>query len=183
MKIPALGFIGPSGSGKTTLLEKVLPILKDRGLRVGVFKLAHPKFDIDQPGKDSHRLRQAGADQMLVVSNKRWALMVETDEEAEYTLEHVIGRFERKSLDLVLMEGARYMQVPNIEVCRMGLDHLHIAWACLAILRYFQRILCIDCMNSGSSRVQILQWRCRLIDCSRCLVCYVQIYCLVCLTI
>lgn len=123
MNFPVVGFVGPSGSGKTTLLEKVLPLLKDRGLRVGVLKQAHPKFDIDHPGKDSHRLRRAGVDQMLVVSNKRWALMVETSKDAEYTLEQIIGRFEQKSLDLILIEGARYMHVPKIEVRRVGLDH------------------------------------------------------------
>ena len=88
-------------------MEKVLPLLKDRGLRVGVLKQAHQKFDIDHPGKDSHRLRQAGADQMLVVSNRRWALMVETGQDVEYSLEYVISRFEQDLLDVVLIERVK----------------------------------------------------------------------------
>ena len=116
-----IGFVGSSGSGKTTLLEKVVPLLTDRGMHVGVLKQAHSKFDIDHPGKDSYRLRRAGAEQMLVVSDRRWALMVETAEGVEPTLEQIVGRFEQKSLDVVLVEGARYMSVPKIEVGRIDL--------------------------------------------------------------
>jgi len=123
LKVPLVGIVGPSGSGKTTLLEKVLPCLKDKGLCVGVLKQAHPRFDIDHPGKDSYRLRTAGAAQMLVMSNKRWALMVETDEDKEYPIEQIIDRFEQGSLDLIVIEGARYIDVPKIEIYRVTSDH------------------------------------------------------------
>lgn len=123
MKVPLIGIVGPSGSGKTTLLEKVLPHLKDKGLCVGMLKQAHPKFDIDHPGKDSYRLRMAGAAQMLVMSSKRWALMVETDEDSDCPLERIVNRFEQDSLDLIVIEGARYMDVPKIEVLRTNLNH------------------------------------------------------------
>ena len=70
-----LGFAGYSGSGKTTLLEKVIPLLRQRGLRISVIKHAHHNFDIDRPGKDSFRHREAGAHEVLIASGYRWALM------------------------------------------------------------------------------------------------------------
>ncbi|MEK8017956.1 MAG: molybdopterin-guanine dinucleotide biosynthesis protein B, partial [Candidatus Parabeggiatoa sp.] len=83
-RIPILGFVAYSGTGKTTLLLKIIPLLKAKGLRIGMIKHSHhKKFDIDHPGKDSYRLREAGAEQMLVASRKRWALMVEMEEEFE----------------------------------------------------------------------------------------------------
>ena len=75
--IPALGFVAPSGSGKTTLLRELVPILRERGLRVGYLKHAHHSFDLDVPGKDSYEVRAAGADQTLLASDERWALQVE----------------------------------------------------------------------------------------------------------
>ena len=72
---PVLGIAAWSGTGKTTLLTKLLPLLSAHGLRVGMIKHAHHEFDIDHPGKDSYELRKAGAEQMLIASSKRWALM------------------------------------------------------------------------------------------------------------
>lgn len=79
--IPLLGFAAYSGTGKTTLLEKLLPKLTDMGLKVAVIKHAHHNFDIDQEGKDSYRLRKAGASQMLISSRFRNALITETPDE------------------------------------------------------------------------------------------------------
>ena len=76
--LPLLGFAAWSGTGKTTLLEQLIPLLVDRGLRIGVLKHAHHDFDIDQPGKDSYRLRKAGAQQMMVASRRRHARITET---------------------------------------------------------------------------------------------------------
>lgn len=75
MRIP--GFAGFSGSGKTTLIERLIPLLAERGLRVSLIKHAHHGFDVDHPGKDSYRHREAGCAEVLVSSSKRWALMHE----------------------------------------------------------------------------------------------------------
>ena len=80
------GFAGWSGSGKTTLIERLIPRLVARGLRVSLVKHAHHEFDIDQPGKDSYRHRQAGCTEVLVSSSRRWALMHELRGDAELTL-------------------------------------------------------------------------------------------------
>jgi len=78
MNVPLLAFTAWSGTGKTTLLEKVIPLLKAQGIRSGLIKHTHHQMDIDTPGKDSYLLRKAGADQVIVASNQRWALMSET---------------------------------------------------------------------------------------------------------
>jgi molybdenum cofactor guanylyltransferase len=79
-----LGFVAWSGTGKTTLLERLIPRLVARGLRLGVLKHTHHAFDMDQPGKDSHRLRQAGATQVMAASDRRHALIRETPEGAPF---------------------------------------------------------------------------------------------------
>ncbi|MDR2989245.1 MAG: molybdopterin-guanine dinucleotide biosynthesis protein B, partial [Providencia alcalifaciens] len=78
--LPLLGITAYSGTGKTTLLKKVIPLLRQRHVRVGLIKHTHHDMEIDTPGKDSYELRKAGADQTLVASNQRWALMTETPE-------------------------------------------------------------------------------------------------------
>ena len=88
--LPIVGFAAYSGTGKTTLLKKLLPILKARGVRVGMVKHAHHSFEMDRPGKDSYELRKAGAAQMLIASRSRWALMVERPTEKEPQLEEVL---------------------------------------------------------------------------------------------
>ena len=77
---PLLGFCAYSGTGKTTLLTKLIPVLKGHGLKIGLVKHAHHGFDTDLPGKDSYKLRKAGACEMLVASAKRWALVHESPE-------------------------------------------------------------------------------------------------------
>ncbi len=119
-----IGFAGFSGSGKTTLLEKVIPLLTARGLRIAVIKHAHHKFDIDKPGKDSFRHREAGAAEVLVVSGFRWALMHELVNETEPSLEELCSRLS--PCDLVLVEGYKYSQIPKFEVHRSVTGHPHL---------------------------------------------------------
>lgn len=120
-KKPVLGFAAYSGTGKTTLLVQLLPLLKKRGLRIAVIKHAHHDFDIDKPGKDSYELRKAGADQMLVASDKRWALMTETQDGDDPRLEDLIGKLNLDECDLVLVEGFRHVPFSKIELHRPSL--------------------------------------------------------------
>ncbi|EGR2741693.1 bifunctional molybdopterin-guanine dinucleotide biosynthesis adaptor protein MobB/molybdopterin molybdotransferase MoeA [Vibrio parahaemolyticus] len=117
LNIPILGFAAYSGTGKTTLLESLLPKLTEAGLRVGMLKHAHHNFDVDKPGKDSYRLRKAGASQMLIASRNRFALMTETPE-AEAEFEYLLTRFDEDKLDVVLVEGCKNIAFPKIELHR-----------------------------------------------------------------
>lgn len=119
--LPILGFAAYSGTGKTTLLKKLLPLLRDRGVRVGVVKHAHHSFDVDRPGKDSFELRKAGAAQMLIASRSRWALMVERALEKDPVLDEVLLELDQAALDLILVEGFKQEQFPKIELRRAGL--------------------------------------------------------------
>ncbi len=119
--LPIVGFAAYSGTGKTTLLKKLLPILKSRGVRVGMVKHAHHTFDVDQPGKDSYELRKAGAAQMLIASRWRWALMVERQREKEPRLDEVLLELDQAALDLILVEGFKQEPFPKIELRRAGL--------------------------------------------------------------
>ena len=110
------GIAGYSGSGKTTLLEKLIPEFTGRGYKVSVIKHAHHGFDIDRPGKDSYRHREAGATEVLLSCNDRWALMHERRDEAEPTLNELLGHLS--PCDLVLIEGFKQEPVPKIEVFR-----------------------------------------------------------------
>ncbi|WP_412841607.1 molybdopterin-guanine dinucleotide biosynthesis protein B, partial [Aeromonas dhakensis] len=118
--LPLLGFAAWSGTGKTTLLEQLIPLLVSRGLRLGVLKHAHHDFDIDQPGKDSHRLRQAGASQMMVASRRRHARIVETDL-GEADFRELLASFDQRSLDLLLVEGFKHEHFPKIELHRAAI--------------------------------------------------------------
>ncbi|HCE1933111.1 TPA: bifunctional molybdopterin-guanine dinucleotide biosynthesis adaptor protein MobB/molybdopterin molybdotransferase MoeA [Vibrio parahaemolyticus] len=117
LNIPILGFAAYSGTGKTTLLEALLPKLTEAGLRIGMLKHAHHNFDADKPGKDSYRLRKAGASQMLIASRNRYALMTETPE-AEAEFEYLLTRFDEDKLDVVLVEGCKNIAFPKIELHR-----------------------------------------------------------------
>lgn len=120
--IPLIGFAAFSGTGKTTLLLQLLPLLKRRGLRVGVVKHAHHTFDMDYPGKDSYRLREAGADEMLVASRCRFALVRECREPAaEPKLSEALALVNPDRLDLVLVEGFKREPIPKIELHRTAL--------------------------------------------------------------
>ena len=116
---PVFGFAGWSGSGKTTLIEKLLPVLIGRGLRVSTLKHAHKDFDVDRPGKDSWRHRQAGAAEVMVSSPKRWALIHEMRGPAELTMADLLARMG--AVDLVIVEGFKRDPIPKIEVHRVAL--------------------------------------------------------------
>jgi len=110
------GLAGYSGSGKTTLLEALIPRLTAAGLSVSLIKHAHHRFDIDQPGKDSYRLREAGCSEVLLISEQRWVLMHELRGKPEPSLEEQIARFSE--CDLVLVEGFKDTPIPKLEVHR-----------------------------------------------------------------
>src|SRR3954465_8846766 len=120
-----IGIAGWSGAGKTTLLARVIPCLAARGLRVSTVKHAHHAFDVDQPGKDSHTHRTAGATEVLVSSANRWALMHEMRGEGEMALDALLGKLAR--VDLVLVEGFKRQAHPKLEVYRaaVGKPLLH----------------------------------------------------------
>jgi len=120
-----IGIAGWSGAGKTTLLTRVIPRLAAQGLRVSTIKHAHHAFDIDQPGKDSHTHRAAGATEVLVSSVNRWALMHELREGGEWTLDALLGKLSQ--VDLVLVEGFKTQAHPKLEVYRasVGKPPLH----------------------------------------------------------
>ncbi|MDB5744573.1 MAG: molybdopterin guanine dinucleotide biosynthesis accessory protein MobB [Polaromonas sp.] len=112
-----VGFAGYSGSGKTTLVEKLIPALKLRGLRVSVVKHAHHRFDIDHPGKDTFRHREAGAFEVVVASQNRLALMREFEQPCELTVHQLIAELY-DGVDWVLVEGFKHSDLPKIEVWR-----------------------------------------------------------------
>jgi molybdopterin-guanine dinucleotide biosynthesis protein MobB len=116
--LPMLGIAAWSGTGKTTLLRALLPLLRARGLRVGVVKHTHHDFDIDLPGKDSYELRRAGASQVLIGSRKRWALITETDFDRDPPLAELLSHIGADALDLILIEGLKNEAIPKLEVHR-----------------------------------------------------------------
>ena len=119
--LPVLGFAAWSGTGKTTLLKALLPRLRQRGLRLACIKHAHHDFDVDTPGKDSYELRHAGAEQMLIASGKRWALMVEDKRQSPPSLAELVQRLDTSKLDLVLIEGFKDEAFAKVELHRPSL--------------------------------------------------------------
>jgi molybdopterin-guanine dinucleotide biosynthesis protein B len=113
------GLAGWSGSGKTTLLAALIPEFVARGLTVSTIKHAHHEFDIDQPGKDSWRHRQAGAREVMVASSRRWALMHELRDAPEPPLEELVAKMSL--VDLLLIEGWKRHPHPKLEVHRPSL--------------------------------------------------------------
>ena len=111
-----IGLAGWSGAGKTTLLTRAIPHLIARGLRVSVIKHAHHKFDVDVPGKDSWLHREAGAEEVLVSSGKRWALMHELRGAQEPPLRDLLRKMS--PVDLVVIEGYKTDSHRKIEVHR-----------------------------------------------------------------
>jgi molybdopterin-guanine dinucleotide biosynthesis protein B len=113
------GLAGWSGSGKTTLLAALIPELAARGLSVSTIKHAHHDFDIDRPGKDSWRHRQAGAREVMVASARRWALMHELRGGAEPSLDELVTQLG--PVDVVIVEGFKRHPHPKLEVHRPSL--------------------------------------------------------------
>ena len=111
-----IGLAGWSGSGKTTLLTKLIPRLVRRGLRVSTLKHAHHAFDVDQPGKDSHTHRLAGATEVLVGSANRFALVHELRGAPEPRLAELLAKLS--PVDLVIVEGYKREGHPKLEVHR-----------------------------------------------------------------
>ena len=120
--VPMLGFAAFSGTGKTTLLTQTIPILKHYGLRIGLIKHSHHNFQIDQPGKDSFRLRAAGATSVMLVSTHRRAIITEITPEREPRLDEQLKLFDQSELDLILVEGFKEEQFPKIELHRPSLN-------------------------------------------------------------
>jgi len=116
-----LGFAAFSGTGKTTLLTLLIPLLTAAGWRVGVIKHSHHDFEIDHAGKDSYRLRAAGATPMMLVSPYRRALITEFSPQIEVDLSEQLTAFPKNSVDLILVEGFRHEAFPKIELHRPSL--------------------------------------------------------------
>src|SRR5580704_10490471 len=113
-----IGLAGWSGAGKTTLISRVLPYLRQQGLRISVIKHAHHSFDVDVPGKDSWVHRQSGAEEVLVSSGNRWALMHELRGRPEPRLPELLKKMSR--VDLVVVEGFKSEPHRKIEVHRVA---------------------------------------------------------------
>src|SRR5688500_9349051 len=112
-----IGFSGYSGAGKTTLVERLIPVLKLQGQRVSVVKHAHHKFDIDHPGKDTHRHREAGAFEVVVASDKRLALIREFEQPAQLNVHHLLAELY-EGVDWVLVEGFKHSNLLKVEIWR-----------------------------------------------------------------
>lgn len=137
--LPILGFSAWSGTGKTTLLRQIIPVLRARGLLVSVVKHAHHHFDLDFPGKDSYELRKSGADQTVICTTSRMAVITEFSDPAEEPdLQDILRMLDPHRADLVLIEGYKEVRFPKIELHRAELgkpwlypnDNSIIALAC-----------------------------------------------------
>jgi len=115
------GFAGYSGSGKTTLIEQIIPLLVAEGLQVSLVKHTHHGFDIDKPGKDSYRFREAGAHEVMLAGAQRWALMHELQDETEPVLADLLEHMS--PCDVVLVEGFRSIEIPKMVVHRPSTGH------------------------------------------------------------
>ncbi len=119
---PRLGFAAYSGTGKTTLLIRLIPLLVEQGLRLGIIKHSHHDFEIDNPDKDSYKLHHAGAMQTLLTSKYRSALIQERQPQQEPDLDEEYAKLDHDRLDLVLVEGFRHVSsLPRIELNRPSL--------------------------------------------------------------
>ncbi len=168
-KIPVIGIIAAgSNVGKTTLIKQLIPALAANEIRVSVIKHAHHAFDIDHPGKDSYQIREAGAVQTLIASNKRWALMTEMkrtpDGTKEADLSSLIAQLNEAYADLILVEGFKQASIPKIEIHRPSLglplladgDPNIIAVACDDVIDCTKPQLALD--NPTAICEFIMQW-------------------------
>jgi molybdopterin-guanine dinucleotide biosynthesis protein B len=118
--LPIVGFVAYSGTGKTTLIEQLIAFLTERSYKVSVIKHTHHHFDIDKPGKDSYRHREAGASEVLMISDQRWVLMHELRQSPEPTIEQQLSMLS--PCDLVIVEGFKDANIPKIELWRFDHD-------------------------------------------------------------
>jgi molybdopterin-guanine dinucleotide biosynthesis protein B len=116
-RTPVVVFVGLSGTGKTTYLEKLIPALKSRGLRLAVLKHDAHGFEIDKPGKDSYRMKAAGADSVAICSGGKLAIVETTP--TEPTIPEILDKLQ--PVDLVLIEGYKKSAYPKIEIHRAAL--------------------------------------------------------------
>lgn len=116
--VPVLGIVAYSGVGKTTLLERLIPVLRQKAIRIAAIKHSHHDFEIDKKGKDSDRLRTAGAGQVILASPYRTALIIEEDGNTEPDLQQQLNRLDPSTVDLVLVEGFRHFDLPKLEIHR-----------------------------------------------------------------
>jgi molybdopterin-guanine dinucleotide biosynthesis protein B len=119
--VPVLGIAAYSGAGKTTLLVRLIPLLKAKGLRIGLIKHSHHHFEIDHSGKDSFRLREAGANPVMLSSKYRRAVLTEHERPAEPMLSEQLNHLDQSDLDLVLVEGFKRETFAKIELHRPAL--------------------------------------------------------------
>ena len=125
MSAPVFGVAGYKNSGKTTLVERLVRDLSERGVKVSTLKHAHHNFEIDHPGRDSHRHRAAGAHEVAIVSRNRWAVIHELHGGDEPDMEQMLAKLA--PCDLVIIEGYRSGPQPKIEIRDVSLNHPIIA--------------------------------------------------------
>ena len=149
MHLPIISIVGSSDSGKTTLLEKILKELKNRGYRVATIKHNTHDFEIDQPGKDTWKHRQAGSDIVMICSPFKLAMIENTDK--ELSLDDLAGR--AVGVDIILTEGYKKQNKPKIEVIRNNKppicgkeDHL---WALVGSKKDLQNISAVKLAEQG----------------------------------
>lgn len=122
IKLPVLGFAAFSGTGKTTLLVELISHLQQSGYRIGVVKQSHHDIEIDQSGKDSYKLRKAGATQTILCTPHRQVLIKESGHIIEPELNEVLQSFDHDQLDIILVEGFKHTAFSKIELQRKALD-------------------------------------------------------------
>lgn len=115
-----IGIVGWKNSGKTTLVEKLIPILQARGATVSTIKHTHHAIDLDRPGKDSFRHREAGAHEVAIVSSARWILLHENQQDEKIQFQQMLERMT--PVDIVLVEGFKSLSHDKIEVRRSKID-------------------------------------------------------------
>ena len=118
LTIPVLGIAAHSGTGKTTLIEQLIPLLNDSGLKIGMVKASHHTIEPDPPGKDSFRLRQAGAQQLVLSTPGRSICYTEYPQGYERSLQEQLNLLDHNALDLIIVEGFRDAPIPKIELHR-----------------------------------------------------------------
>ena len=166
--VPVLGIAAFSGTGKTTLIEQLLPLLADRGLRVGLIKASHHCIEPDQPGKDSYRLRHAGASQLVLSTPGRSICYTEYPRNHERQLHEQLQLLNQACLDLILVEGFRDAAIDKIELHRKDYqkpflfnDDCHVvavAWDGNPGIKLPARLSELDINNPGQITDWIIRW-------------------------